>query len=92
MFQDLLQNNLIRNCPITYEDAKRALHIYGPDIATLKGKTVKRQNKGIPTYQPIMMPAPIIQQYKNLRLFIDIFSLTAPRSFTPSPNGLNSAR
>jgi hypothetical protein len=72
-FSTILKNNLIRNCPITDDDAKRALHIYGPDIATLKGKTVKRQNKGIPNYQPVRIPAPIVAKYRNIRLFMDIF-------------------
>jgi hypothetical protein len=49
-FNDILQNNLIRNCPVTSDDAKRALKIYGPDVATLKGETVKKQNRGIPNY------------------------------------------
>jgi hypothetical protein len=72
-FVKILQNNLIRNCPVTSDDAKRALIIYGPDLATLKGKTVKTQNRGIPNYQPILIPAPIIAKYSNIRLFIDIF-------------------
>ena len=42
-FVDILQKNLIRNCPVTVDDAKRALQIYGPDTATLKGKTVKKK-------------------------------------------------
>jgi hypothetical protein len=72
-FSDILKNNLIRNCPVTPDDARRALEIYGPDIATLKGKTVKKQNKGIPNYQAVLIPAPIIEQYNDVRLFIDIF-------------------
>jgi hypothetical protein len=39
----------------------------------LKGKTVKRQNKGIPNYKKNQIPAPIIDKYKDLRLFLDIF-------------------
>ena len=72
-FLTILQNNLIRNCPVTSDDARRALKIYGPDVATLKGKTVKKQNQGIPNYQAYQIPAPIIAQYNNVRLFIDIF-------------------
>jgi hypothetical protein len=64
---------LIRNCPVTSDDAKRALKIYGPDVETLKGKTVKKQNRGIPNYQAAQIPAPIIAQYNNVRLFVDIF-------------------
>jgi hypothetical protein len=72
-FSKMLTHNMIRNCPVTNDDAKRALHIYGPDIATLKGKTVKKQNKGIPNYQPVRIPAPIIERHKTIRLFMDIF-------------------
>jgi hypothetical protein len=35
-YTDILQNNLIQNCPVTPDDARRALKIYSPDIATLK--------------------------------------------------------
>jgi hypothetical protein len=66
-FTDILQNNLIRNCPVTSDGAKRELKIYGPDVATLKGKTVKKQNRGIPNYQAVQIPAPIIAQYNNVR-------------------------
>jgi hypothetical protein len=72
-FTDILQNNLIRNCPVTPDDAKRALQIYGPGVATLQGKTVKKQNSGIPNYQAVQIPAPIITQYNNACLFVDIF-------------------
>jgi hypothetical protein len=58
---------------VTSDDAKRALHIYGPDIAVLKGKTVKQQSRGIPNYQPIRILAPIITEYNACRLFMDIF-------------------
>jgi hypothetical protein len=72
-FNKTLQNNFLRNCPVTPDDAKRALHIYDPDIAVLKGRTVKRQNRGIPNYQPIIIPAPMIDKYHDCQLFMDIF-------------------
>jgi hypothetical protein len=71
-FTDILQNNLIQNCPVTPDDAKQALQIYGPDVATLQGKTVKKQNSGIPNYQAVQILAPIIAQYNNVCLFVDI--------------------
>lgn len=37
----LIETHFFRNCPITVEDAKRALHIYGLDIESLKGKITK---------------------------------------------------
>ena len=35
-FQDILKRNLIRDCPVTPSDAKRANIIYGPDVAVSK--------------------------------------------------------
>jgi hypothetical protein len=69
----ILQNNLIQNCPVSPDDARGALNIYGPDTATLREKTVKKQNNGIPNHQAIQIPAPGIAQYNAVRLFIDIF-------------------
>ena len=31
----ILEKNILRNCPITIDDTKRALHIYSPKVATL---------------------------------------------------------
>ena len=72
-FSDMFQNNHIRNCPLTPDHAKRALHIWGPAVQTLEGKMTKRQNKGIPNYQPILIPAPIIDRCKTIRLFMNTF-------------------
>ena len=38
IFFQALEHNHIKNCPLTVEDARRAIKIYGPDIAHLKGK------------------------------------------------------
>ena len=43
-FQRILTHGFIRNCPVTPLDAKRAVIIYGPDIATLKGKATRTGN------------------------------------------------
>ena len=40
-FLRILQRNLLRNCPVTADDALRATLIYGPDVPTLKGHTTK---------------------------------------------------
>jgi len=36
-FQTILRKNQIQNCPVTPADAQRALIIYQPDIAAIKG-------------------------------------------------------
>ena len=40
-FLKILENNELRNCPVTVEDGRRAMKVYGPDVASKKGVTVK---------------------------------------------------
>ena len=58
-FQSLLRHNFVHNCPVTPDDAHWALIIYGPDIATLKGKmTHSSAAPHVPTYEAVPIPAP----------------------------------
>jgi len=38
-FKEVLQDNLIKTCPVTTADVDIAERNYGPDISKLKGKT-----------------------------------------------------
>lgn len=62
-FQRILRQSLIgKNCPVTPDDdTKQALIIYGPDIASLKGKTTNSQAAlHAPTFIAVPIPAPIL--------------------------------
>ena len=72
-FEHILQQNLILNCPVTVEDAKRALLIYGADSATLKGKTTKGPSLHVPFLKPICLPEQIMHDHKDVTLSIDCF-------------------
>jgi hypothetical protein len=72
-FEHLLANHLINNCPVTADDAKRAITIYGPDPATLKGKMTKHKGQHIPTFDPIQVPQFVLEHHKNLTLCEDFF-------------------
>jgi len=72
-FEQILAKNLIRNCPVTVDDAKRALLIYGPDVAALKGKTTKGPSQHVPTFNPVQVPAFILQHHSDVTLCMDIF-------------------
>ena len=42
-FIHIIENNLLPNCPVNCRDVLRAEQVFGPDIGSLKGKTVRRQ-------------------------------------------------
>ena len=70
----ILANNLVLNCPVTVDDAKRAFYIWGPDIATVKGTT--RRGKAaahIPDYRAVPIPSPILEFHRDVILCADFF-------------------
>jgi hypothetical protein len=73
-FQSVLRGNFVINCPVTPDDARRALLIYGPDIAVLKGRTIKKSPASrVPTYTAVPIPAPIMLHHRNISLCVDLF-------------------
>jgi Reverse transcriptase (RNA-dependent DNA polymerase)/Zinc knuckle len=73
-FQTILRSNLIRNCPVTPADAQRALIIYGPDIATIKGTTTRSEpSSHLPTFEAVPLPPPILEHHMNVTLCVDFF-------------------
>ena len=72
-FEHILENNLVQNCPITVDDAKRAVLIYGADSATLKGKTTKGPSQHVPMLKPVSLPDQIIADHTDVTLCIDCF-------------------
>ena len=78
-FQNILSRNLIHNCPITAEDAKQALAIYGPDLATLKGKTTQRSTEHIPGTIPSTLPDYILEFHRDVTLCMDVFFVQGQR-------------
>lgn len=74
-FQTILRGNMIRNCPVTPDDARHALlTTYGPDIAAIKGKTTRSEAAPrAPTFIAQPIPAPILEHHRHLILCADFF-------------------
>jgi hypothetical protein len=70
-FKHMVSSNMIKNRPVTYINITNANKIFGPDLATLKGKTVRI------TPPPVMIdyvqiPKEIMSLSRNVILAIDI--------------------
>jgi hypothetical protein len=62
----------LRNCPVTSNDIRTATDIYGPNLGSLKGKTVHRPSPHVRIgCDPI--PREIYDRHHNVTLAIDIF-------------------
>ena len=70
-FLHLVENNLLPNCPITRRDILAAEDIFGPDVGSLKGKTVCRTTPRVELHL-VDIPPDIMSQYNNITLCGDI--------------------
>ena len=69
----LLETNYFIDCPLTVDDAKRALHIYGPDVEALKGKQTRARASKIVDGQRIEIPDTIKDLHPHIHLSADYF-------------------
>jgi Reverse transcriptase (RNA-dependent DNA polymerase) len=72
-FIKIVTNNLLPNCPVTKRDIMIAEDIFGPDVGSLKGKTVRRPPHKVITdqlYTPL--PPSIKDHYKDVTLCADL--------------------
>ena len=72
-FEHLLSSNFVRNCPLTADDARRATYIYGPDLASLKGKTTRRSPTHVPDLALVALPPTVLEFHREVILAIDFF-------------------
>ena len=72
-FETILRDNLICNCPVTVHDAKRAVLIYGPCVASLQGTATKKPSEHVPTLVPKLLPRAVMERHKAITLCMDVF-------------------
>ena len=68
----MLNSNQIANCPVTSEHVDRAETIYGPSIANLKGKTVRKKPESVVS-DYVAVPKEIVEANKDVAIAADIF-------------------
>ena len=70
-FINIIENNLLPNCPANHRGVFRAKQIFGPDIGSSKGKTVRRQPTRVEV-EEVSLPPTIQQHYQEVMLACDI--------------------
>ena len=88
-FQTILQKNHIRNCPVTPADSQRALIIYGPDIAVVKGKTTQSNAAPhVPTFEAVPIPLPVLEHHRKITIYEDFFYVHRVQFFHSISRGI----
>ena len=79
-FLHMVDNNMIKNCPITRRDVMMAEDIFGVNVNIVKGKSVRRQPVHI-REDILPVPPEILQRYGEVTLSIDVYHINGVRFF-----------
>ena len=63
---------MIENCPVSSTDVSNARAIFGPDLASVRGKTVRRTPAPV-VAEYVAVPKSIIDRNKMVTLAADVF-------------------
>ncbi len=72
-YMNMIQMNMLKNCPITVADAKNAFKIYGAQLDAVQGKTTRRRPTAVTTDIVVSVPPQILELHGKVTLCIDIF-------------------
>jgi hypothetical protein len=67
----MVSSKMIKNCTVTPSDVATANKIFGPDLATLKRKTVRQTPSPVMT-DYVQIPQESVSLNRNVTLVIDI--------------------
>ncbi len=78
--KQIVQANLLKDSPVTAQDVDVALKIWGPSVALLKGKTVRRKPPLV-LEDIVEVPKELRKLHKRVTLTIDVFFVNSASYF-----------
>jgi hypothetical protein len=71
-FKGMVSGNLIKNCPVTMTDITNARKIFGPDLASIRGKTVQ-WTPGPVVADYVAVPCSLVEQNRIVTMAANVF-------------------
>jgi hypothetical protein len=67
----MVHEKLLANCPVTVQDVNNAHHIYGQDLANIRGKTTRRKPEHVQV-DYVQIPRDFVKMHKYVTLAADV--------------------
>ena len=87
-YQGMVREKLIANCPVTVSDVQHANQIFGPDLAGLRGKTVRRKPDHV-TIDYVEVPRDFLDRHRNVTLTADVMFVNGLPFLITLSRGIN---
>ncbi len=71
-FKGIMRKNRIKNCPVTTDPITNALTIFGPDLASIRGKKFCKMPKPV-LLDYVAEPRSIVDKNKVVTMGVDVF-------------------
>ena len=72
-FCEMLDNNIILNCPYTANNDIITHEIFGKDLGAVRGRKLKESPKVIPSIPTVQVPQQLKTIHHKVQLFVDVF-------------------
>jgi hypothetical protein len=87
-FLGMVRGGMISNCPVTPTAVQNAHQIFGPDLAGIRGRTVRRPPDSVTTNY-VQIPRVILERHQLVTLAVDIIFVNGVPFLVSMARGLN---
>ena len=87
-FTGMVRERLLANCPVATSDVQNANQIFGPDLAGLRGKTVRRKPEHVAT-DYVAIPRDFLARHHYVTLTGDVMFVNGLPFFITQSRGIN---
>ncbi len=87
-FLGMVRSGMILNCPVTPNAVQNAHHIFGPDLAGVRGQTVRRPLDSVTTNY-VQIPHVLLEQHQRVTLAVDVMFVNGIPFLVSIARGLN---
>ena len=87
-YQGLVRHNFLQDCPITPSDIANAHNFFGPDLANIRGKTVRRKPEHV-SMEMVEIPQHILSNQQHVTLSADVMFVNQVPFLVSSSRNIN---
>ena len=87
-FLGMVRACMITNCPVTVSAAQNANDIFGPDLAGVRGRTIRRPPEAVRT-DYVQLPLYILERFRVVVLTADVMFVNRVPFLVSQSRGLN---